>query len=345
MFYRYLCSALCLGLFFPALCGFVYSADAQTSEPLKPASGPVVADFSEQKSEEDSDIVQLEDLPPDMPVAEFVEGTPQSNRKYFYEKPTMKALSHLYFAINFVDVENEAHIENYLRINECALLKRFISSEFDMKEIKDATRKFIISSRSQFPTRFEFKQELNLLDYDMERRAFKIDPVSQIQAIRRFEMFTTDSFKAVRCGSPSKQMEGFPFSVILEVSRPFTLTYIPVPVDVALQYISDKNKIFQKLPEKRRVKHNLYKLRKAYLVFYAKIFAFRKLENSSLGGYTALQTLAVMEGFDIFADPGGKTLFYSKSFLDTSDPKAVSEKLLVEYKALREKIKDKGMLH
>ncbi len=313
---------------------------------MKPSSGPVVADFSEPKSEEDPNVVQLEDLPPDMPVSEFIEGTPQSNRKYFYEKPTMKALSHLYFAINYVDVENDVHIDNYLRINECKLFKKFISSEFQMKEIRDATRKFIIGSRSQFSTRFELKQELDLLDYDMERRAFKIAPTSQIQAIRRFELFTSDSFEKVRCGLRSKELEGFPFSIILEVSRPFTLTYIPLPVDTALQYIAEKDKLYQKLPEKRRNKTNLYKLRKAYIVFYVKVFAFRKLDVSSAGGFHALQTLSVMEGFEIFGDPGGKNLFYSKSFLDATDPKAVSEKLLKEYAVLKEKLKsDTGMLH
>ncbi|MCB1839372.1 MAG: DUF4852 domain-containing protein [Alphaproteobacteria bacterium] len=324
---------------------FSYAALAANAPPPRAKSGPVIADFSEPKDEEDDGTVQLEDLPPDRPVAEFVEGTPQSSRKYFYEKPTMKALSHLYFAINYADVDNDLHIDNYLRINECSLFRRFISSEFEMKEIREATRKFINSNRSQFPTRFELTQEIKLLDYDMERRAFKIDPQYQIQAIRRFELFTTDGFNKQKCGASVKELDGFPFGIILEVSRPFTFTYVPVDVNTALAYIDEKNKIFQKFSEKKKNKANMFELRKAYITIYAKVFAFRKLVPSMQSGYLLLQTLAVMEGFDVYADPGGKTLFYSKSFLDSSNPKEVSEKLLVEYKQLREKIKGEGMLH
>lgn len=345
MIYRIFYPALFFAVIFSFFAGSVSPVFSADAEPANSSSGPAVADFSEPKSEEEADSVQLEDLPPDMPVAEFVEGTPQSNRKYFYEKPTMKALSHLYFAINYVDVDNDVHIDNYLRINECKLFRKYNSSEFQMKEIRDATRKFIIGSRSQFSTRFELKQQIDLLDYDLERRAFKIEPRSQIQGIRRFELFTTDNFEKARCGFRSKQLEGFPFSVILEVSRPFTLTYVPVPVDTALQYIAEKDKIYQKLPEKRRNKDTLYKLRKAYIVFYVKVFAFRKLDDSSVGGFNALQTLAVMEGFEVYGDPGGKNLFYAKSFLDATDPKAVNEKLMKEYEILKGKIEGSGMLH
>ncbi|MCL4677286.1 MAG: DUF4852 domain-containing protein [Alphaproteobacteria bacterium] len=329
----------CLGL----LSGQVYAQDA--NKKVKP-TGPVLADFSEPEEKAPDSVVQLEDLPPDVPVADFVEGTPQSTRKYIYEKATLKNLSNLYWAMGYADLANDQHIDHYLKITECEIFRKFVSSEFEMKEIREATRKFIVDNRNEFSTRFELVQEILLRDYDLKRRAFKIDPRYQIQSVRRFELVTSDNIFEAVCGQKGKASMIFPPGLILEFSRPFTLTYIPVPDDIALAYIEEKNKRFQKILDKAKSQEKVYEYRKAYLVLYAKAFAFRKLEPSTtIRGAHLLQTMAALEGVEVYGDPGRKQLFYSKSFLSNKSPTEVSEQLLKEYAVLKEKYKAEGMFH
>ncbi len=329
----------CLGL----LSCQVFAQDANKKG--KP-TGPVLADFSEPEVKSPDAAVQLEDLPPDVPVADFVEGTPQSTRQYIYEKPSLKNLANLYWAMGYADLANDLHIDHYLKITECDIFRKFVSSEFEMKEIREATRKFIVDNRNEFSTRFELVQEILLRDYDLKRRAFKIDPRFQIQSVRRFELVTTEDIFAAVCGQKGKERMTFPPGLILEFSRPFTLTYIPVPDDVALAYIDEKNKRFQKVMDKAKSQEKVYEYRKAYLVLYAKAFAFRKLEASTtVRGAQLLQTMAVLEGVEVYGDPGRKQLFYSKSFLSNKSPTEVSEQLLKEYAILKEKYKAEGMFH
>lgn len=309
-------------------------------------TGPVIADFSEEEEKAPDGVVQLEDLPPDVPVADFVEGTPQSTRQYLYEKATLKNLANLYWAMGYADIANDQHIDHYLKITECEIFRKFISSEFEMKEIRDATRKFIVDNRNEFSTRFELVQEVLLRDYDLKRRAFKIDPRFQIQSVRRFEMVTSEDIFAATCAQKGKDRMVFPPGLILEFSRPFTLTYVPVPDDIALAYIEEKNKKFQKVMDKAKNQEKVYEYRKAYIVLYSKAFAFRKLEPSStLRGAQLLQTMAVLEGVEVYGDAGRKQLFYSKSFLSDKSPTEVSENLLKEYEILKAKYQAEGMLH
>lgn len=318
-------------------------------KPKAGSSGPMIADFSTEPSESnraEGGIVQLEDLPPDVPVEDFVEGTPQSKRQYIYERPTLKNLANLFWAIGYADLSNDEHINHYLRVTECEIYRKFISSEFEMKEIREATRKFIVENRNDFSTRFELVQQISLRDYDIKRRAFKINLRHQIQSVRRFELISSDDINQAVCGQKARVDSAFPPGLILEFSRPFTLTYIPVPVDIALSYIEQMDMKFQKLLDKSKSQERVYDYRKAYLVLYAKAFAFRKLESSTtVRGAKLLQTMAVLEGVEVYGDPGRKQLFFSKSFLSNKSPTEVTENLRKEYAILREKYEGEGMLH
>lgn len=339
---RLLCHVILITIMFLPRPAF---AKEETKTKVK-AGGPVVADFSEAEDKSPDGVVQLEDLPPDVPVSDYVEGTPQSERKFIYEKPTLKNLANLYWAINYSDLGSDEQLDMYLRLTECDIYRKFISSEFEMKEIREATRKFVVDNRNDFSTRFELVQQLYLRDYDLKRRAFKIDPKFQIQSVRRFELVTSDDFNAPICGKKTVGRASFPAGLILEFSRPFTLTYIPVPTDIALAYLEEVNKKFEKLNEKAKNQERAFQLRKAYLVMYAKAFAFRKLEASStIRGAKLLQTMAVLEGVEIYGDPGRKQLFFSKSYLSNKSPTEVSENLRKEYETLQEKYKGDGMFH
>lgn len=328
--------AVC-GLVFVFTVFFVLDVRAQDNDNPMP-------DFTTKSQSKEKEGTQLDELPPDVPVADYVEGTPQSKRQYIYEKPTMKNLANFYWAVGYADLENDQNIDDYLKLTECKIFSKFSASEFEMREIREATRKFITDNRSEFSSRFELAQKITLEDYDIKRKAFKISRPYQIHSIRRFEMFTTDDFKRVSCGHRGI-MEGFPTGLMLELSRPFTITYVPVPEDLALAYIDEKTKFMTAKKLDTKNKSLVYEIRTAYIVMYVKGFAFRKLEASSLVGQKFLQTMAVLEGVDVYADVGRKQLFYSKSFLSNVSPTEVSENLRKEYEILNERYKGLGLLH
>ena len=317
---------------------------AKAVSTLSPASGSSTDTKNAEKK--GGKAVQLEDFPDDVSVVEFKEGKPKSKRKYIYEKPTMKNLANLYWALGFLDIENNEHVDNYLKLTECDIYKQYIASEFEWNDIRDATRRFIKKNRDQFPVRFELVQEIKITDYDVKRHAFKINPKYQIQSYRRFQMMTVDSYiDYMFCGgSKLLNMEGYPSGVILELSRPFSLTYVPAPLKVAKEYIKTKNTEFQKLRDAAKKAENKYDLRIAYLVMQVKIFASRKIQKTR-DGESLLQTMAILEGYEVYGDPGRKLLFYSKSYLTNQTAKEVSDKIKREYKLLRLKIKGDGMLH
>jgi len=309
---------------------------------------PDVPNFAapvEDAIKRDPSVVQLEDLPADVPVEEYVDGPPQSKRMYIYERPTLKSLANLFWALGYADLENDDHIDNYLKLTECSIYKKFITSEFEWSEIRSATRDFIKKSMSDFPLRFELVQEIFFTDYDLKRKAFKVAPRYQIQTVRRFEMFTTDDVLKSRCGHSSKLMSGFPYGTVIEVSRPVNLTYVPTPPDVAAVYMEEKNKIFQKFSDKSKNKKRLYELRNGYLVMNMKIFAHRGKIVKTIGGYDLLLTMGVLEGYEIYGDIGRKELFYSQSFLTRKDHKEATAKLQKEFEILIKKSEGEGMLH
>ncbi len=300
----------------------------------------------EEKKEEElkkKGVVTLQDLPADQPVAEFVEGKPQSKRRHIYEKPTMKSLANLYWALGFTDLDNDDHIDSYLKLTECKIFKRFIASEFEWREIRDATRKFISANRTEFPMRFELVQEIKLLDYDVKRRAFEIAPKYQVQSYRRFEMVATGVTYESLCGHKKREIHGFPRGVILELSRPFSLTYVPASPSIAEEYLEEKARMFQAMSENAKNQYHLYNIRTAYLVMQVKVFAHRKTQKLS-SGYLGLQTMAVLEGYEVYGDIGRKQLFFSKSYLTDRTKLEVSEKLKKEIMIIEERVAGNGIL-
>lgn len=331
---------LSIFLHFPVV---VFAQDTK-EKPQRPKSEkPVVADFTEEPKPKEG-VEQLEDMPVDKPVAEFVDGKPQSQRQYIYESPSLKTLSHLYWAISYLDIENDTHVDNFMKINECDIYKNFFGSEFEWKDIRKAAREFIMANKAEFPTRFELTQEIGLQEYDMKREAFKIDPGYQIQAVRRFEMQASDSTSKVVCMDRSMEIDGYPKGLLLELSRPFSLTFAPAPKDIAIAYIAEKDEILKKWKDKGRTKKRIFDIRKAYIVMQIKIFAHRKLVKNSVGR-RALQVMAVLEGYEIYGDVGRKQLFYAKNYVKKKDEQKVSEKLQQEYDIIKAKYKGEGVLH
>jgi len=276
-------------------------------------------------------------------INSYRESEKSTKKEYIYEELSMATLAHLYWAVSLLDIENDSHIDDFLKINECEIYMNYFGSEFEWKEIREAGRNFIRNNKDQFPLRFKIVQPLRLREYDMKRKAFLIDEDFQIMSIRRFEAYASDAYNRI-CNDPYvKEMEGYTRGIVLELSRPFSLTYVPAKSQDALDYIQEKEAILKTLPEKAQNDINRNKFRTAFVVLKVKVFAHRKTIRANR--FMLTQMMAALEGFEIYSDADLKKAFYIKNYTDNQSEVQTSEELASEYEILREKSKGEGVLY
>lgn len=275
----------------------------------------------------------------------FLDSDKNKEKTYIYEDVTMSSLAKLYWAIDFLNIENPAYIDNYMKINECGMYQTYSAMEFEWNEIRAATKVFILKNKKDFPLRFRFVQPLKLLEYDNKRSAFLIDPEFQYKAARRFEVFAKDS-GAVFCSNSirAEYYEGFNPGLMLELSRPFSLEYLPLDSKKAEQYIDTVTENFRKLNTRNQTREMFSLMRQAYIVFKFKVFAHGENVSSSQNGLEITQMLGALESFEIYADPQLKNLMYSKSYIVKTDASKQNARLVKEYDILRDRSKNGGVL-
>lgn len=262
---------------------------------------------------------------------------------YIYEEVTIPILSKLYWAIGFLDIENDTYIDNYMKINECDMYKSYAAAEFDWNQIRAATRKFIENNKSDFPTRLQFVQPLMLMEYDVKRKAFYVNPEYQYKSTRRFEVMAKDGAVQYCTDNAAYAHVGYTKGIMLELSRPFSLEFLTVDQSVAENYVLGVTKKFKKLRPEYQSKTNFESLRQAYIVFKVKVFAHGKLVAGS-GTDQLTQVLGALEGYDVYSDMGLKNLLFSKSYVIKSDSNKQNARLLKEFDILRDRSRNGGVL-
>lgn len=261
---------------------------------------------------------------------------------YIYEEVNMYTLAKLYWAIGFLDPENNTHIDNYMKINECDLYNQYSSAEFEWNQIRAATKKQIIKSKDDFSTRFQFVQPLKLFEYDTKRKAFLVDPDYQYKSVRRFEVLASDAYTPFCSGTQNVVHEGYTVGIMLEMSRPFSLEYVSIEPAVAESYVAAITKKFRQYKPEHQTREKYQDLRVAYILFKAKIFAHGNVVSGTVERLT--QMLGALEGYEIYADSDLKTLLYSKNYVVRSDASKHSARLLKEFDILRDRSRNGGIL-
>lgn len=267
-----------------------------------------------------------------------------STASYVYETPTVKALSHLFWAVNLYSLDDDKAVDEFMHHNECEIYRNFSSDEFEWSEIRNATRDFIRENKNDFPTRFEFIIPIKLEDYDSKRKAFEVQEKYKISSIRRFEVYATN-FRQKACAEDIRIQEGYPRSLVLEFSRPFSLSHVPMSEDLANEYIKSSIEKLKRYDPGARVKSRMYSLRDAYLVLKVKIFTHGKFLGLTSYKIPAVQMLSILEGYEVYEDRYKQKLFYAESYVTNKDKGKLNVKLQDEYDILIERSKGKGLLH
>lgn len=235
------------------------------------------------------------------------------DKSLFYETPSIKTMSQLFWAIQHNDINSNLLVDNFLLINECDIYSDHFHNEFEWKEIRAAGRDYIEQNKKSFPTRFSFMQPFKLGEYDIAKSRFEVLDDFKINAARRFRMSIPDCTQGT-CGR-ERAIPGYPCTVVLELSRPFNLTYVPVAPDVAETFIETKSKEFATYHEKYQNKSVLYDMRDAYLVMNVKIYASQgEIKEGGGSSATMAVILAVLESYEVYADEQKTTLLFARQF-------------------------------
>ena len=268
----------------------------------------------------------------------------EAPNRYIYETPTVKALSYLFWAVGLYNLEDDEAVDEFMRINECDIYKNFYSDEIEWQAIREATRSFLGENKADFPTRFEFVMPLKLGDYDEKRKAFEIQDEYKIRSLRRFELYATD-YKKPPCIKDHDIRKGYPRSIILEFSRPFMLTHVPLEQQDALSYIKRKLTILKtNYNDRYQTKDRMYLLRDAYLVIKVKIFTYGKMLGANLRKVQTVQMMGVLEGYEIYEDIGKKNAFFAQNYVTSRSKGKLDQRLKAQYKLLRAKHDAGGIL-
>ena len=271
----------------------------------------------------------------------------EASRNYIYEEPTVKNMSHLFWAVGLYKLEDEIDedIDEFMRINECEIYKDYSTDELEWSQITEATRGFLRDNKNDFPTRFEFMLPLKLEDYNNKRQAFEIQDKYKIEGLRRFEVYATD-FKMPPCTRDHRIDRGYPRVLVLEFSRPFTLMHVPMSKSTAMDYMKRKiapiNRRYKKI-EKTRARILAY--RDAYLVLKVKMFTYGKLLGRTRYGVNTVQMLSVLEGFEIYDSRDKERLYFTENYVTSQSKGKLNDHLKSQYELLRRKHRGEGIFH
>lgn len=221
-----------------------------------------------------------------------------------YVTPTFKRLSQLYWALAVFDLGDNQAIDNYLKIHECELYNKYFSSDFELIDLRAATRASIVQNMATFHKKFEVLLPLGLGRYDTGTEKFKILEDSVFMGSKRLEISGNRSSEAI-CGN-QYAIEGYPKDFILSLSRPFLLTDLPLSPEVAQKFIEESQN-----PAKKNQFH--YSLSPLGRVVYLRL----KISISQFRSYYKPQDMPIVadlfgsiDGYEIYADREKTILLY-----------------------------------
>ena len=196
----------------------------------------------------------------------------------------------------------------------------------------------LIKSAPKFGTRFSIMQEIRLKDYDFERGGFYILDEYKVDTTKRFEVIAAETSDKICVFS--RYINHYPRGIILELSRPFEMDFIPVHDTVARAYIEETMVEFRNVKEKYQNEENLYDKRLAYMEINVKLFSFTGFGRSDASQYLA-KVIGVLESVKVYADRKRTTLLFAKTYgkrqkQDGVDP--VLKRQFEAFLARREKI-------
>lgn len=217
--------------------------------------------------------------------------------------------SRLYWSLGKFELDDDEAIDYFIRINDCNLYKRYFYDEFEWNRIQEATRTYIKTNLTNFPTRFEIVRPIEFSRYNVEEAYFQLEEEFIADEVKRIDFFSHDVRADDSECADYRMYDVYPVDIMLELTRPFSFEYVPVENDLARLYLDEIERAFEDAHFKFKKLH--YK-RLAYMKLKVEISQFKgtKVAALSEGGSKAI-VYGRINGVEIYADSAlTKPLYY-----------------------------------
>lgn len=224
-----------------------------------------------------------------------------------YVIPTFKNLSKLYWSLALFDLADNQAIDGYLMINQCDMYTKYYNSDFELESLREATRQSIQQSLTTFPMKFEIMIPVGLDRYNIGTEKFALDPRSQLIGARRLEIAVNSEFGAICNGQTD--VPKYPRNFILSLSRPLTVTEIPVDPEVAQVYIEQADK--EAPTHGYRGAFSKFS-RVAYLRLTVKMNQFKGYSKPDNNTPSMAEVFGAIDGFEMYGDRDKTLLMFNQ---------------------------------
>jgi hypothetical protein len=165
--------------------------------------------------------------------------------------PTSYAnLTKLNAGLNVFDWNDPQIIDSYLRITECDLYKRYAQDEFEWNKLRTSMRDYLLKYKTPLPAHMEFVRPIKLSEYNFNLNGFAFATSDKILTTTRLIVSGNADKNISPCASDRMSVVSihFPLNMVLSFEKPFELSFIPVPQEIAEQYVRflDQNKSSQR---------------------------------------------------------------------------------------------------
>lgn len=248
-----------------------------------------------------------------MAGAAYAVNPDEEEAEAVYVDPTYKNYAKTYWRLKKFNIENDADVDNFMLITECDLFKEFAHNEFEWRGIRKASKKFIESNKKDFPIHYRFVQPISIDEYDFERKGFHIAKEHALNIVNRFEMPSEALYQKICLNH--KLIHGYPKSLALELTRPFTLNFFPYDENRAKELIKGKMGIFENLKTYEKSRETYLQLRQVFLVTKVRMFAYKPGDLNVHTEQSAAKILGVMQSVEIYNDKELTERLYKKDFV------------------------------
>lgn len=231
-----------------------------------------------------------------------------------YNPSTLEHLSKMYWRLGTFDMEDSEAVANYIKITECKLFTEYVNDDLEWKEIVETMRKHIEKTRQTYPLNFQFVLQLRLGRYDPELGGFPIIDKTSFTNAKRIEVDSIDT-KNSACYD-NHPIKDYPTSLIILLSRPFTLNFLKLDEHVAQAYILRKKSEYSSLPDQQRVRR--YE-REAYLRLRVTFSQYHG-NVPKTGGAPMAILQGNIDGYEIFEDEAQKRMMLSVNLENKEAP-------------------------
>ena len=149
-----------------------------------------------------------------------------------YVEPNWSNLARIYWALGMMDIDNAAHIDNFLLLTECEMYTTYKKNEMEWEDIREASKKSLIREAMKTPTIISVFIPLQLGQYNVEGEFFELKKAESGVDEARVIKTEYNRRNQGTCGKVGN-IEGYPPNLILVLNRPFSLPRVPMERELA----------------------------------------------------------------------------------------------------------------